>query len=232
MLIAIVEDEVTQANLIKTGIAQIGEEMGISVQAELFDKPLFFLDNYVPKYDAIFLDIEMPYCDGIETAKQIRKKDQETIIVFVTNMIQRAIDGYEVQALDFVIKPVTYERLKSTLLQVIRKLGKEKKEGIEVKTANQVVYLDQNEILYVEVSRHRLFFHLTSGKVIESWGNMSDIEKKFSLRDFSKCNNCYLVNHKYVKGISQDMVEIGDSRLKISRGRKKEFIENMLAYIG
>lgn len=231
MRVSIVEDNESDAKVLKTLLQKYAKDAALEIIIDVYNKPLEFLNKYKETYDVIFLDIEMPACDGIVTANWIRKLDSEVIIVFVTNMLRRAIDGYSVQAFDFVVKPISYDRLKVTLDMILRKLGKKQSTKIEVKTENGNVYLDSMSILYVEVAKHKLFFHMEDGRVLENWGSLTEIERTLSDKVFARCNSCYLVNLSFVKEISQNMVLVGEDYLKISRGKKGEFITKLMEYI-
>ena len=106
--IAIVEDNVSDANLLKRYINEFCTENQIHYQVDHFESGDAFLENYTKIWNLVLLDIEMPGADGMETARKIREMDEETFLVFVTNMAQYAIRGYEVDAYDFVVKPVQY----------------------------------------------------------------------------------------------------------------------------
>ncbi len=106
--IAIVEDNPADAGKLEEYIDQFCTDNRINYQTEVFQSGDDFLKNYTKIWNLILLDIEMPGIDGMETAKKIRELDEETFLVFVTNMAQYAIHGYEVDAFDFVVKPVQY----------------------------------------------------------------------------------------------------------------------------
>ena len=106
--IAIVEDEDACARLLEDYIRRYGETAGDAFRTDRFPNGLEFIENYRPVYDVILMDIRMPLVDGMEAARRLRAQDEETALIFVTNMAQYAIKGYEVQALDFMLKPVQY----------------------------------------------------------------------------------------------------------------------------
>ena len=108
MNIAIVEDEQTNANLLKEHLSRFAIENHTEINTSVFSTGVSFLNSYTPIWDLILMDIEMPHINGIETARKIRERDSEVLIMFITQMAQYAIDGYSVNAVDYVLKPVNY----------------------------------------------------------------------------------------------------------------------------
>ena len=106
--IAIIEDNAADANLLRSYIDRYFAETDKSYKVEVFSDGFNFLSNYSGKCNIAFFDIEMPHIDGMQVARRLRAVDSEVSIIFVTNMAKYAINGYEVSALDFIIKPVEY----------------------------------------------------------------------------------------------------------------------------
>ena len=107
--IAIVEDDALSAKLLFSYIKKYEQETNGEFEAIIFENGYKFLENYKSgAYEIIFMDINMPHLSGIETAIDLRKLDESVALIFVTNLAQYAINGYEVSALDFMLKPVSY----------------------------------------------------------------------------------------------------------------------------
>jgi len=121
--IAVVEDNDAMRAQLCGFIAQYAQESGHQLDVTAFSDGAQLVEPYRPGFDIIFLDIEMPKLGGMPTAERIRRQDPDVVLVFVTNMAQYAIRGYEVDALDFVLKPVSYYQF-STKLE--RAFGKRK----------------------------------------------------------------------------------------------------------
>ena len=179
--------------------------------------------------DIILLDIEMAEMNGMQTAQFLRKMDVASEIIFVTNMAQYAIKGYEVRALDFMVKPVRYPSFSfklSRALEVVRGKGSSR---VAIATKDAQRYVDTADIIYVEVRNHRLTYHTTFG-ICESWGTLKSVREELEPYGFALCNACYLVNLACVTGYTQDTVTVkGGDELKMSRGRKREFLDALTA---
>ena len=106
--VAIVEDEDIAARQLEQCLQQYESGHDIRFSSCRFRDALEFLEQYQPLYDLIFMDIGMPGLDGMEAAVRLRAMDSVTPLIFVTSMVQYAVRGYEVDALDFVVKPVRY----------------------------------------------------------------------------------------------------------------------------
>ncbi|MDE7039015.1 MAG: LytTR family DNA-binding domain-containing protein, partial [Lachnospiraceae bacterium] len=122
--IALCDDEQDFADEMKQYIQRYQEESGEEIRVMVFRNGLELIENYDPSTDLIFLDIQMDQMDGLETAKRIREKDEEAGIIFLTSLKQYALEGYQYQAVNYLIKPMKYIRLKTELDRWIEKCRK------------------------------------------------------------------------------------------------------------
>lgn len=189
-----------------------------------------FLDNIKENYDIVFLDIDMPGINGMDVARKLRKIDKNVLIVFETNMASCAINGYEVEASDFLIKPIKNEQLKMCLDKCIFKIRKNNYLKLSIKTNEGYFVLKDIDIVYIEVRLHSLIFHTTNNSY-ETYGSLKDIERTLGKDRFARCNSCYLVNLDYVESISGDNCILPICELPISRSKKKNFIGSFLKNI-
>ena len=106
--IAIVEDEENYRNVLCEYLKKYEQETGQEIHMSVFTDGDEIVENYTAKYDIILMDIEMQFMNGMDAARKIREVDKAVIIIFITNMAQYAIQGYEVDALDYILKPISY----------------------------------------------------------------------------------------------------------------------------
>jgi len=106
--IGIIEDDPQYVEQFTGYIKKYAEESGEKFDIKIFSDGIDLVSDYNASYDILFMDIQMKLLDGMSTAKSIRKMDKDVIIIFVTNLPQFAIQGYEVEAMNYVLKPVNF----------------------------------------------------------------------------------------------------------------------------
>ena len=228
--ICIVDDEDNSLNQLKEILLKFFKEKSIQVDIFSFNNPVNFIDKFIPnKYDIIFLDISMPQINGIDVGKKIREKDISTTIVFTTSLIQYALSGYEVNAFDYLLKPINYSSLALTLQRWL-KLQNNNDNSLTIKYKNSFIKLDIISILYIEVIDHKLIIH-TKNEDYALRDSLDNYIEKLKNYNFSLCNRCYLVNLRYVTKIDDGIAYLGKIGLVISRAKKKVFIEQLNNYL-
>lgn len=228
--IAIVEDEWESYESLQKCLDEYTKEYGDLFNVEHFRNGMDFIDGYTPDYDIIFMDIDMPQMNGIQTAASIRKTDSKVIIVFVTFFSKYAIKGYSVDAFDYVLKPLNYSAFKCKIQRALERCKKMERESVLLPTMDGAMKLDLNEIDYVEISNHNITIH-TQGGNYKAYGTMREIEALFPKKQFCKCNRCYLVNLHSVSKIDKNVVFVGSNPLVMSRPRRQEFMDALSEYI-
>jgi len=230
--IAIVEDEDLYAEQLKKYLYQYGKESNEPIEVTLFSDGEEIIESYKAQFDIILMDIEMRFMDGMTTAETIRKIDQEVIIMFITNMSQYAIRGYAVDALDYVLKPVSYFALTQKLDRAITRMKKRVKKYITISTSSGVRKMNVSEIYWIESQGHRLTYHTKQGEYEATSNSMKEIEEKLSEENFFRCNKGYLLNLQQVNGIQDGYAIVNDKKLIISRARKNDFLRALTNYVG
>lgn len=229
--IAIVEDDPGDQRHLRQMIDQFAACCGERCVVTAFGSGTEFLQDYRPDYDLVLLDVEMPGLNGLDTARELRAMDSTVLVIFITNMAQYAIRGYEVDALDYVLKPVSYYSFEMKLKKVRRILAEWGGSSVVLSAKGEMRRIPVRSILYVEVRDHSLCYHTGDGDFCAT-GSMKKLEVELGPHAFARCNNCYLVNLKHVRAVTQDQVTVGDTELKISRPRRKGFMEALSAYYG
>lgn len=229
--IAIVDDDSTSIELLKSYIMQYQRERGEEMSVTAFSDGDELVENYKAEFDMILLDIEMRFMDGMTAAKKIRESDPEVVIIFITNMTQYAINGYQVNATDYVLKPVSYFSFSQSLDRALVRIGKRVKHYIAISVKGGTVKLGVAEICYVESQGHRLIFHTKTDEYV-TFSTMKEIEEKLKDYHFFRCNKGILLNLAFVDGVQDGCVIVNNEMLVISRGRKKDFMEELTNYLG
>ncbi|MDO5325707.1 MAG: LytTR family DNA-binding domain-containing protein [Clostridia bacterium] len=228
--IALVEDDASYRQELKAYLEQYARENGEEIDVKTFADGDEIAQDYRAEYDIIFMDILMRFMNGMQAAREIRKKDEEVIIIFVTNTAQYAISGYEVNALDYVLKPINYYAFSKTMERALAKVKRDEEKFIVISNKYSAYKVNENAIQYVEINGHSLIYHTRDGD-FGAVGTMKEVEEELSGEHFFRCNKCFLVNLKYVDAIEGDDALVAGKPVQISRSRKKPFMEALNAYM-
>ncbi|MBD8915709.1 MAG: LytTR family DNA-binding domain-containing protein [Lachnospiraceae bacterium] len=230
--IAVVEDEQQYRDEVCQYIEQYATEHQLKFDVTTYTDGQEIVDDVQKHYDIIFFDIEMTQLNGMDAAKVIRERDVNVVMVFITNMAQYAIEGYEVGALDFVLKPIDYYGFSFRLARALGRV--QKKQGnleFAINTPGGIKKLNSNDIYYIEIENRFLVYHTAEGDFSQR-GTLQSAEEMFQNYHFVKCNHWYLVNLKYVTEIEENIVHVAGSRLEISRRNRAHFLKEVTEYIG
>lgn len=220
----IVEDEIEQQKETTKFLNQFSKDTGECIfNITCYSSSLEFLETYHNDAELIFLDIRMPGINGMDVAKEIRKKDSLVTIVFITSLAQYAINGYEVQAEDYILKPIKYSEFKMKLFKIIRNVSSKDGKYMTIILSSGIVKLPYSNIVYLETSFHNVLIHDNDGVVHKKRVAMKEIEEELDDPSFLRINSSFLVNMDYCKSIDHDTMNLFDgTSLKISRPRIAE----------
>ena len=185
------------------------------------------------RFDLYFLDIIMPGFTGIDAAKGIREFDKTAPILFFTSSPDFALESYSVQAVNYVLKPITKDKLFIILDDVLEHVkAEEKKDAIIVKSNEGIQRILISNLVFAEVIGRYVLYHLRSGKVVEcaeSFSSVCDTLLKFGC--FVRTHRSYIVNMQYVDMIENNKVTLQTlSSVPIAQGKAREVKEQYLAY--
>ena len=229
--IAIVDDEDQFADELSRFSRQFALEKGEEIQTVVFHTAFDFLEQYQPSFHLVFMDIAMPLMDGMACAHKLREIDENVMLIFVTSMARYAIRGYEVNAFDFMVKPVSYPVAAQKLERALRSLKKRKAAVYPVTLADGVIVLEIPSITFIEVFNHTLIFH-TMEKSYETYGKLSTLETDPRFSSFFKTGKSHLVNCLYITEVGDGTLSAGGCTLPLARRRRKECLEKMAAVMG
>lgn len=195
----------------------------------------FVLDEQV---DLIFLDVNMPGLSGTELIKSLPSKPK---FVFTTAHAEYALDGFNLQAVDFLLKPITLERFSVAVQKVFdlweleeraeSSTGEAKLESIVVKSGHELIPVKVEDILFVE-SLHKYVRISTAAKAFTTLYAISALEQELPQKQFFRCHRSFIVNLEHVEGIKGHMAKVGGQQVPVSRGKKAELLKRLGQSLG
>lgn len=230
--ILIVEDDPDESDRLRSYLGRYASEHDEDLRVTTFDSAIPLVER-TREFDLIFLDINLPGISGMEAAQLLRTYDETTLIIFVTDLAQYAVKGYEVNALDFVVKPANYYGISMRMDKAIRVLRRRSGRSVTLSAHGEMRVVPLAEIVYVEVANHDLAYHLTSGDVAKVRGTMSAAATELADGPFVRASNSHLVNMDHIASVRDGaaITSEGDT-IFFSRARKREALDTIASYLG
>ena len=228
MRIAICDDEERYRIELKTILNKLLINADLNI--DTFDDGNILADAFAASpYDLVFLDIEMPAVDGITLAKKIRARSENVFIVFLTSHIEYALEGYEVNALRYLTKPVDIEKLKEVIRYVQEKQGSSRQ--IIIKEDGEEILIDINDVIYMESMNQNVRIVTAKGEHVIRY-NIGDFEEQLKNDGFFRIHRGYLISLSKVKKLSgNDVILDGGETLPVSRSNVKPLKEALYTYV-
>lgn len=165
-------------------------------------------------FDLLILDIIMPGMNGIELATEIRNKNTDCKIIFLTSSPEFAVNSYKVEAFYYLLKPLCANELKSLLNKALRQMEEEQSASIVIKEAGKLTRVQIHRIEYIESVKHTIYFHLRSNEVLSCYGTINEFEEiLLSDKRFTRCHKSFIINMNYVISISSRNFVMSDKTL-------------------
>lgn len=228
--LAIVEDEDSYAEQLTDMVNRYQKERNTRIKVTRYTDGDEIAENYPGGFDMILMDIQMRFMDGMTAAEKIRKVDRDVLIMFITNRTDYAIRGYQVDAIDYVLKPVTYPAFEQKMDKAMERLQRHAGFSVTIATPDGMMRLDISEIYYIESEGHNLLYHTKRG-VLKMRERIQDAEEKLQDHGFFRANKGCLVNLEHVSGERDGCCLIGDEMLPVSRARRNEFMQAMTDFV-
>lgn len=229
--IAIVDDENIICSQMEQYLIKIEEELNICFDIDVLysGKELFQQIKQNIYYDVVFLDIEMKEINGIEVSDYIRNQllDDNMQIVYISGKTQYALELFKYSPLDFLVKPIEYNRLKQVVIKISRLMGLWS-DIFSYKKNHEIIKVKIKDILFFESNGRKVKIYTTSN-TDEFYAGMEDLYSQLKRFDFISIHRCYYVNYSHVKIFKYEYVEMTNGAvLPIGRSKRKEVQEKQL----
>ena len=190
------------------------------------------VEQYNEHYDLMFLDIKMPGMNGIETAQRIRMIDKKVKIIFLTSLIEYALEGYSVNATNYILKPMEKKRLFMEMDRCLEEMKEQEEPFLVIHNDKGDYKLLLKEITYMETCNRNILIHTKEKAHICYW-KLSEMERRIGKYGFVRNHVSYLVNLCHVEHVEKLEIKVtGGNKIPISKGKKKDFMEQLAEYWG
>lgn len=228
--LAVCDDEPSMLRDLTARLSEFMEGRGLDFQILRFGSGKEALDSE-EQFDILFLDIQMERPDGMETAGLLRQRGFHGPLVFITVLKESVFDSFEVQAFDFLVKPIDDDRFRRTMDRILKYLEQAAKKNIFVHKGGGSQVIPFSEILYCEVIARKVYLHRRGGETVDYYGRLEELERQLDNR-FFRCHRSYLVNLDFVRGCHSGLVALSDgSEVPVSRLREQEFTKALLIHM-
>lgn len=236
MKIVIIDDEPAMANYLCQQISLCCAKRDWVHDCYVFTSSEDLLHMDLSEINVAFLDIDMPKINGLQIAKELRKRYPEMIIIFVTSWIKYAPEGYEVNALIYLMKDRLPRELDSCLDAIQERLF-ENQETLKFQSRDGIIEVSLKNIIYIEGTSWRyVLLHLNNplnSKEIECVGKLETYELRLQENGFLRLQKSFLVNMHYIARITNYYAYLQDGqKIKVSEKKYKEICKRYLSWKG
>ena len=177
--------------------------------------------------DLLFLDINLGKMNGMEVARKLRELGCKVPIIFMTATAEYAVEGYEVGAAGYLLKPYEKSKIEETVERILKR---NEQRRIVFKSKRQRRYVNLNDIMYIESDKHAICVHLMDGTDIDTTGKLGEIEKMINEDRFLRCHQSYLVNMDYIQDIRESFILSDGTNVPIRVRGRKDMTERYFEY--
>lgn len=228
--IAICDDERGMSDKIKGIVSDFFRKKNMGITVSQFSNGGELL-KYNEAIDILFLDIQMEGLNGMETARKLRGRDFKGFLIFTTVLKEMVFESFEVQAYDYLVKPINKEHFEKTMERLLLSMRSVDETRLLIQKGNESNIISFDDIIFCEVIDRKVYLHLKQAKTIDYYERIENLEAKLDGR-FFRCHRSYLINLKYLKGYKNATAYMeGGKEIPVSRLRGKEFSSVILRYM-
>ena len=228
--IAICDDEKHMSDHIRAMASDFFRKKNREIQLRTFSSGEELL-SYDGQIDILFLDIQMKGMDGIETARKLRDSKFRGFLIFITVLKEMVFQSFEVQAYDYLVKPVEEKQFEKTMERLYTSMQNASEDSLLVQKGYEGRIIREEEIVFCEIIDRKIYLNLASGEVVDYYERIENLETKLDSH-FFRCHRSYLINLKHLKGYKNGTACMDNGKeVPVSRLRSKEFSSVVLQYM-
>ena len=228
--IAICDDEKHMSDHIRAMASDFFRKKNREIQLRTFLSGEELL-NYDGQIDILFLDIQMNGMDGLETARKLRAGKFRGFLIFITVLKEMVFQSFEVQAYDYLVKPVDEKQFGKTMERLYASMQNASEDSLLVQKGYEGRIIREDEIVFCEVIDRKIYLNLVSGEVVDYYDRIENLETKLDSH-FFRCHRSYLINLKHLKGYKNGTAYMDNHKeIPVSRLRSREFSDVVLQYM-
>lgn len=189
--------------------------------------------------DILLLDIQMPGKNGMDTARELRKKNKNTILIFVTALEEFVFQAFDVGAFHYLVKPFHEKKFAEVLMRAAAQSeenkkreavnSKKEKPGLVITTKGRHITVDFDEIIFAEVFDRKVILHLLDSD-IEYYGKMKELQEQAG-DEFFRPHRAYLVNFNYIRKYDAATIELEKGQALMAKQNYREFVRRYLRFV-
>lgn len=181
--------------------------------------------------DILFLDIQMKGMDGMETAKRLRERSFKGFLIFVTVLKEMVFRSFEVQAYDYLVKPIEEKPFEKTMERLLASIQNAGEANLLIQKGYESRIISLEDIVFCEIIDRKVYLHLSDSEIVDYYDRIENLETKLDGR-FFRCHRSFLINLMYLKSYKRGTAYMKDGQeIPVSRLRGKEFSGVILQYM-
>lgn len=228
--VAICDDEKYMSDQIRKSVSDFFHKKNMEVMISQFScgEELLRHDKSI---DLLFLDIQMKDTDGMTVARKLRARGFKGFLIFVTVLREMVFQSFEVQAFDYLVKPIEQRQFDRTMERLLLSMQNAGEANLLIRRGYESHIIALNDIVYCEIIDRKVYLHLISSKIIDYYERIENLESRLDDR-FFRCHRSFLINLQYLKSYQDQTAYMEDgTRIPVSRLRSKEFSGVILRYM-